>query len=202
MTREQQRQLRKLNQDLPKLLSNNIRPYKLKKRDFMVWGKNKDIYSSLLIGVKELNGHCYCFSTEWIKPLWIDDLLWDMIDMSENKSQPLSLRCIGAFAIHGATAFEGQQELFEWSKEELEKCVISYIAHFNDTVNNSNMEYYYSVLDPNAYHGEVQEILLLIYNSEYRKAMERIEALETGGPFCNNGIYFKEYARKYCEERI
>ncbi len=129
MTREQQRKLKELNRCLSQILKNNVKQYGCKKKDYMVWSATKDNYFSLLVDVRERDGHCYCTSLEHIKPLWLDELFWDIIDMSENKSEPLSLRCIGAFALYGMTVFECEQELPEWSTGELEKCVISYMEH-------------------------------------------------------------------------
>ena len=33
------------------------------------------------------------------KPLWIDDLLWDILDIESNKNESDSLRVIGAFTV-------------------------------------------------------------------------------------------------------
>lgn len=200
MTREQQKKLRELNKSLTQILKNNVKSYGFKKKDYMVWSATKELYFSLLIDVREKDGHCYCTSRETIKPLWIDDLFWDIMDMSENKSEPLSLRCIGAFTIHGMHCFEDKQELSEWSIEELETCVTSYMEHFQNTVNNSTIDSYYSIFDPTAYHGEIQEILILLHKQEYRKALDRIQSMEDGGSFQNNDIWFKEYAEKYIKE--
>lgn len=86
MTREQQRKLKELNRALLAILKSNVKAYGIKKKDYMVWGTKNELYFSLLIDVRERDGHCYCTSMELIKPLWLDELFWDIIDMSENKS--------------------------------------------------------------------------------------------------------------------
>lgn len=200
MTREQQRKLRGLNQHLSKLLKGIVKPYGLKKKDYMVWGKKEDMYFSLLVDIREKDGRCYCSSHERIKPLWMDDLFWDIMDMPGNKKEPLSLRCIGAFAIYGMTCYECRKELPEWSVDALEQCVEAYVGHFHDTVSSGTMEDYYSVFDCEEYQGDIQELLVLIHNQEYQKAQERIESLEGNGQFQNKGIWFKEYAERYCRD--
>ncbi len=202
MTREQQRKLKELKQNLPQILKSNVKSYGLKKKDYMVWYQKDDVYFSLLIDIREKDGHCYCVSEERIKPLWLDDLFWDIMDMPENKSEPLSLRCIGAFAIYGMTSFECEQDLPEWSAEELKKCVITYIEHFHQYCNNSNIENYYSIFDSSAYQGDIQEILILLHRQEYQKALKYIQSMENGGQFENKGICFKNYAEKYCKKHI
>ncbi len=190
MTREQQKKLRQLKQYLPKIIQDNQKPYKLKKKDYMVWYKKEDVYFSLLIYVTELDGHCYCSSRETIKPMWIDELFWDIMDMPENRLEPLSLRCIGAFSVYGMEAFADKQELSEWSTEELEKCVAEYMHHFSDTIQNNNIADYYSLFDPSAYQADIQKILILIHNCEYEKALESIRSIQGGGHFSNKGIWF------------
>ena len=46
---------------------------------------------------------------ETIKPLWLDDLLWDLLKMETNKEAPLSLRTIGAFTVSGSELFKMKQ---------------------------------------------------------------------------------------------
>ena len=202
MTREQQKQLKILKQYLPKAIQSNIKPYDFKKKDYMVWYKKNDMYFSLLVGIRERDGHCYCVSQETIKPLWLDDLFWDIMDMAENKSQPLSLRCIGAFTIRGMVSFQDEQELLEWSVDELVKYVTAYVEHFSHTVKNSDIESYYTLFDSTAYQGKIQEILVLLHKREYQKALEHIQAIEDRGQFSNKGIWFKEYAEVYCKKCI
>ncbi len=200
MTREQQKKLKELNRALPSILKNNVKVYGIKKKDYMIWGTKNELYFSLLINVREREGHCYCTSVELVKPLWLDELFWDIIDMPENKSEPLSLRCIGAFVLQGMQFYECEQELLQWSVGELEQCVISYMEHFANTINTSNLETYDSVFDISAYQGEEQEIMRFIHRKEYQKALEQIQLMEDGGHFQNKGIWFREYAKKYCEK--
>ena len=202
MTREQQRKCKELNKCLPKILKNSVKSYGLKKKDYMVWSSKKEMYFSLLIDIRERDGHCYCTSLETIKPLWMDDLFWDVMDMPENKSEPLSLRCIGAFAIYGMVFAESEQELPEWSTEELENCVTAYLEHFHQTVQSCDLESYYSLLDVTAYQGDVQEILGLMHRQEYQKALECVRSMEGDGGFQNKGIWFREYVERYCERCI
>lgn len=49
-----------------------------------------------------------------MKPLWIDDLLWDFLKMIGNKKEPLSLRTIGAFIVYRVEIYEDYKELENW----------------------------------------------------------------------------------------
>jgi len=59
----------------------------------MIWYSTKELFFDLLIGVKvKSDDKCYCTAIETIKPLWLDDLLWDLLKMETNKKEPLSYK--------------------------------------------------------------------------------------------------------------
>ena len=89
----------------------------------MVWGQKKELFFDLMIRVSERDGHCYCLSTERLKPMWIDDLLWDILEMPENKNEPVSLRAVGAFTVCGSEIYSTKAELMNWELDELRQCV-------------------------------------------------------------------------------
>ena len=45
--------------------------------------------------------NCYSEATLYVKPLYIDDLWWDVFEMSSNKKAPMSLRGNGTFSLDG-----------------------------------------------------------------------------------------------------
>ena len=78
LTREEQRKLRELKKALPKLLKEKIKKYKFKKIDYMLWFNKNDLFFSNYIDVREtIDGRGCCSYDIKVKPLWIDDLLWE-----------------------------------------------------------------------------------------------------------------------------
>lgn len=132
MTKEERQKYKELTKVLPKMLKDKIKKYKFKKKDFMIWYSTKELFFDLLIGVKvKSDDKCYCTAIETIKPLWLDDLLWDLLKMETNKKEPLSLRTIGAFTVSGAELFKNETELKEWTISELEEFLICfYLSRF------------------------------------------------------------------------
>ena len=63
--------------------------------------------------------NCYGEATLYVKPLYIDDLWWDVFEMSSNKKEPMSLRGNGAFALDGVRIME-TPDLFDIRAEESE----------------------------------------------------------------------------------
>ena len=65
-----------------------------KQRDYINWRVEQGYFFCLL----DLNP-----ARLEVKPLYADDLWWDIFEMPENKSEPMSLRGNGAFSLEGIT---------------------------------------------------------------------------------------------------
>lgn len=172
MTREEQRKIRELNKALPKILREKIKAYPFKKKDFMIWYSKKDLFFDLLITVNVTEeGHCVCSSRETVKPLWLDELLWDFLKMEENKKEPLSLRAVGAFTVTGSEIFADSRELKNWDVFELEECVDIYLAHFSNSVQTAAVDDFIRNIKSKRYHSELREALTYIHDQKYPEAL-------------------------------
>jgi len=67
-----------------------------RQRDFIEWRIEAGYF--LCLSVPTINYVLSSITLE-IKPLFIDDLWWDVFNMSSNKNEPMSLRGIGCFAV-------------------------------------------------------------------------------------------------------
>lgn len=197
MTREQQKNLKELKKALPKIIQSEIKKYKLKKKDFMVWYQKEDLFFDLQINIRERGGHCYCGCVERLKPLWLDDLLWELLEMPENKNEPVSLRAIGAFTVYGSEIYRTETELISWETEELEKNVVTYIEHFYQNVHACGIEKFYENMCENPYHQELRTALSLVHDQKYQRAAEYLNARGRGS-LCNKGIWINEAIVNYC----
>ena len=135
-----------------------------------------------------------------IKKLSYDDLFWDIMNMSDNKLQPLSLRANGAFKAPGITISEDEIEL----DENVEDIADTYCSVVASTVK--------SFLDNNS----VGEYVLTKVSSPYAPVLRCLEYLDRGdtasaleianseismgncGGFSNEGKNFFEWVVHYC----
>ena len=69
--------------------------YGWKQHSFINWKVEGGYYFYL----RHLN--CYSEATLYVKPLYIDDLWWDIFEISSNKKAPMSLRGNGTFSLDG-----------------------------------------------------------------------------------------------------
>ena len=202
MTREEQRKLRELNKALPKILREKIKAYPFKKKDFMIWYSNKELFFDLLITVNVTEeGHCVCSSRETVKPLWLDELLWDFLKMKENKKEPLSLRAVGAFTVTGSEIFARGQELKDWDICELEKCVDGCLEHFYHSVQTAAVDDFIRNMKSKRYHSELREALTYVHDQKYSEALNCLKDLGDGA-FRNGEISINSAIREFCEEKL
>ena len=168
----------------------------------MIWYKKKELFFDLLIDVKvKSDDKCYCTAVETIKPLWLDDLLWDLLKMETNKETPLSLRTIGAFTVSGAELFKNETELKEWTISELEEIIDNYLEHFYKTVQSSSICDFYNNLENSIYHVELRKALSFIYDHKYQDALDYL--LDKGdGVFKNGDISINSAMREYCKNQL
>lgn len=201
MTREQQRQLRELKKTLPKILKEKIKKYKFKKKDYMIWFQEEDMFLTCFINVGFTTDRRFiCDTKENIKPLWIDDLLWDCLNMPSNKKEPLSLRAIGAFTVHGVEIYQRYDELPNGSLQELEGYVEEYLEHFYQTIQLVKLDAFYNDLSYSPYHDELRISLTLVHQKKYKEALEYLSD-KGEGIFCNGNIWINNAIRDFCESQ-
>lgn len=202
MTKEERLKYKELTKALPKIFKDKIKKYKFKKKDFMIWYNKKDVFFDLLIDVKvKSDDKCYCTAVETIKPLWLDDLLWDLLKMETNKEAPLSLRTIGAFTVSGAELFKNETELKEWTISELEKIIDNYLEHFYKTVQSSSICDFYDNLENTLYHVELRKALSLVYEQNYQDALDYLKD-KGDGIFKNGNVSINNAIREYCINQL
>ena len=202
MTRDEQKKYKELTKALPKILKDKIKKYKFKKKDFMIWYNKQELFFDLFIYMRvQSDGKCYCTALEKIKPLWLDNLLWDFLNMESNKVEPLSLRAIGAFTVSGATLFEDKTELTEGTISELEGIIDRYLEHFYETIKSSSISNFYDNLETSTYHMELRKSLSFVYNHEYQEALEYLNDLGDGF-FKNGDISVNNAIKEYCVDQL
>lgn len=201
MTREEQKKLKELKKALSKVLKEKIKDYKFKKKDYMIWFNKKDLFFDLFIDVKVTpDNRCVCTSKESLKPLWLDDLLWDFLQMEDNKNEPLGLRSVGAFTVFGSQIYDTNYELKKWDIDELESCVDAFLEHFYNSIQTSTIDTFLDNTKSTLYHLELREALTYVH---YKKYSEAVDCLKNDGDgvFKNGKISINDEIRKFCNNK-
>ncbi len=93
--REINKAIDELNKKDTLIRKNVSKKYRWKQSSCINWKVEGGYYFYLV----HLN--CYSEATLYVKPLYIDDLWWDVFEMSSNKKEPMSLRGNGTFSLDG-----------------------------------------------------------------------------------------------------
>lgn len=199
MTREEQRKFRELKKAFPKILQTACKEFGFKKKDYMVWSKKGELFFTLFLFERENDGHCFIDATIACKPLWMDDLLWDILQMPENKNEPLSLRSVGAFTVSGSELYSESSELIEWSADEAVVYVKKVMQTFAKFINRTTYDELCTTIGTSPYHAEIRKLLLLIHDNKYDKAVEMAKSMDRD-IFENQGVGLRAGVIQYCEQ--
>ena len=93
--REINKAIDELNKKDTSIRKNVAKKFGWKQSSYINWIVEGGYYFYLV----HLN--CYGEATLYVKPLYIDDLWWDIFEMSSNKKAPVSLRGNGTFSLDG-----------------------------------------------------------------------------------------------------
>ena len=139
-----------------------------------------------------------------IKKYEYDDILWEIMDMSDNIKQPISLRAVGAFAIYGVMIESGQISYNSNYYTKIEELLNNLENVFCEYIKNNDL---YNVII-NATGGyQINELkcLAFIANGEVDRAVEVAKMNIANGKdacFENEGKdFYVRLIKKYSPKR-
>lgn len=189
MNREELKKYKELKKYLENKTKEVFKTYNLKKKDYMFYLSKNNMFYSIMFSMFNNTIKVYFYA----KPLWIDDILWDILNMSSNKTAPISLRSVGAFTINS------QIKIKEYNVENEKEINNVVNGSFNDLLELSNIydeDYYLSYYTNISYQKEMIYTIVLIHNKEYEKALNFLNNTKVSG-FVSNNKCFSDLAIEY-----
>ena len=182
--REINKAIDELNKKDTSIRKNVAKKFGWKQSSFINWKVEGGYYFYLV----HLN--CYGEATLYVKPLYIDDLWWDVFEMSSNKKAPMSLRGNGTFSLDGVKilktpdlfdirAEESEYELEKiqkYSDEDIEKIWDDAFQQFEDEVKRFIKEN----PDPDSYFPDEEHchgyytLITYLHAGEKQKVLDKI----------------------------
>lgn len=193
MTREEQRKYKKTAEYLEAKAKEEFKKYNLKKKDYIFYTAENCMFYSVMLSAVNDKIHIYFYS----KPFWLDDILWDILDMNSNKKAPVSLRGIGAFTVQSNIQ---KNEYTVKGTEEIDLIVNKAFEKLMELANTYNEEKFLTDCKNIAYQQDVINIIVLIHNKEYKKALEILKNSKITD-FSSNNKYFSELAIDYIQNK-
>ncbi len=203
MKREQQKLYKELNKKMYDIIDKYSKTYKLKKKEFFIYTSQKDFFFSCQfhLGVTETNGELICSCREICKPLWTDELLWEILKADECFSAPMSLRGNGAFTFYGLPYNSSSVKLNNWVMEEIDDTICKITDSFAEYVRSFDSSLFYNNIDKIKYHGTLYELLNLIHLKDYEKACLYADEMKDNY-FIIGNKRLPEYAVEYCKAHM
>lgn len=166
MTREERRRIKELKEYLKVRSKELARQFSLKKKDYMFYCSKQGMFYSMMFFMTDN----YCIKISfYAKPLWVDDLLWDILKMSSNKKEPISLRGVGAFTIHAQ--MEEYSEAFG-DEADIERIVPKYFARFQEFLQGFDEDAFLEHYRKISWQQEMVHVIVLIHENRETEALD------------------------------
>lgn len=221
MTRQEREMAKKIEKELKLTLKNVAKINKWSFKDSIIFKAENGLFFECMVGYNKITKNVDVRLS--FKPIDLDDLFWDIFDLTENKKQPLSFRSFGVFTV---STFEIHkwQEKFIYTEGHLDEFCNNIIQSVQKRIN----EVLLSVHDISAYITYLKQ-LYLEHQSKYPGSVVDINLeiilsfillnkIEDALSIVNNrlksgdkgryldgrntlkGIY--DYTKEYCENKI
>lgn len=201
MTREERKTVTTLKKDLPKIVRPLLKPYGFYLTSGRVWVKKDDMLY-VMIPLINANEAAFLHTSFLAKPIFVDDYLWDILRMEENKAAPFSLRVKGAFTVPPVRFHVSNHPLHTLDAGELEMALredMAYLSTHIASVSSNGLSWFYEMeAEKEQYmHSDVMRLVLLLHNNKRDEAAAYISQ-HSLNDFIINGKSFRELAEEYC----
>ena len=193
MTREEQKKYKELAKYLENKTKEAFKTYHLKKKDFVFYLTKDAMFYSTVLSMHEDRVQAYFCA----KPFWLDDILWDILEMEDNKKAPVSLRGIGAFTIRSMIR---EKEYTASEPSQIDGIVARTFEELAALSENYREEDFLAQYRDIRYQQEVIEVIVLIHNAEFEKALDLCRTKQIGY-FGDVGRNFSDLAASYLQNQ-
>ncbi len=194
MTHDQQRKYKELSRYLERKAKEEFKKYRLKKRDYKFYVSKNDMFYSAILSMNGNKLQAYFYA----KPLWLDDILWDILGMSSNKDEPISLRGVGAFTILSQIR---EEDYIVDNTEEIDEAVTKTFEELAALADSYEEDDFLADYQTIAYQQEAIKAIVLVHQEEYDKALALCRENKIGC-FGVEGRSFAELAAEYIGQLI
>lgn len=193
MTREEQKKYTEMSRYLEARAKETFPKYPLKKKDFVFYlVKNSMFYSTMLSMHQDCLQACFC-----AKPFWLDDILWDILEMENNRTAPVSLRGIGAFTIQSQIREHSYSVKAPAQIDEIVDRTFKEVVELSENFREADFLAEYGNI---RYQQDVIEVIVSIHHGEYEKALDLCRKKQIGY-FGDVDKGFSELASEYIQKR-
>ena len=207
MTREEKKAVTALGRAMPRLTRSLIKPYRYKSIDGMVWTVQNGVLFilSLFVSSPRDEDRVYVRASCEAKPLFADDLLWDILGFSDNKSKPMSLRVNGAFALYGIPVYKHRRALTARDEDHVAQLVQAELEEFSAflaSLTGQEMAWFRELEEKQERYAymEVMRPLLMLHDGKLNEALAYVTTHDVSC-YIVNGKTVGQLIETYCLDR-
>ncbi len=199
MTRGEIKRKNEFEKKFKDLLKESLKKYNIKKRDYMLWTLKNEMIYSIFPRAYIRESDLKPIIEIWIgyKPMWTDDLLWDILEMQTNKKEPNSLRVIGAFTMISVTYTKKSIELQSDDIEKVRSVLYAEIENFINSLTLMTEKMYINEIMTSKTISDIDKILIYIHQGNLEEARRLLKATSDRGRFTIGNKSYKELVEKY-----
>jgi len=206
MNRETKSKITLLKKTMASVSKQLIKPYGYKQIDGLVWTIQNEFIFVLFPFITSLDDKPELKITCSVKPLFADDILWDIMGMESNKNEPLSLRVKGAFAVFGVEFYKKKYPLEKLDVEELPSYLEDSLKWFYTllTTKNGNEKIWFNEVEssnPTYYHCDIMRLMIMIKAEQFNNAIGYLDSHNVRG-FTVGDKNIDYMIRDYCKKRL
>lgn len=204
MKREEQKRNKELQKNLGLIMKECPKTYKgqkLKKIDYLLWTTRNNMIFEFFprAFIREIDLKPVLSVRTCYKPLWIDNLLWDILDMKSNKQESDSLRVIGAFTAVAAKYDNYVIELPTEDIESIKTTLFEKIDEFLAKIDELDESQYINQIISSDLVSDLDKALIYIHLKRIDEAKAIVMSSKDGGRFAVGEKSYKELAIEYLE---
>lgn len=202
MKREDIKRNNELKKIFQQIMKESAKEHKIKKIDYMLWTTNEKMFYELLpnayIGESDLMPKLSVRIS--YKPLWADDLMWDILGMESNKKEPMSLRAIGAFTAPSVIDKHYSVELEGEDHQTVKKAFDKEILSFFERIKTLHEENYINEFLNSKRFDDVHKTLIYIHQNRIQESKMILQTSKNIGGFIISDKTYRELALEYLEK--
>ena len=202
--------LKEIEKQISATLKKIAKTYGFRAVSCSVYHKNNSYFFNAIHFVQSKENEIFLTMRTTVKLYCYDDILWEIMDMSENSLHKDSLRANGAFAAPVVQMYEKDYSVSDISDieitckeaiDEFAKSSDDFIAHIDE----EHADFDSFVINRTGVpHDDLIKMIAYIHLQDFSSAKKLAEyelSHKRGGRFRNKGIDVNEFVVRFCDKR-
>lgn len=141
-----------------------------------------------------------------VKPVYVDDYLWDVLGIPENKEAKFSLRVNGAFSLFDVPFQENIYNLIELTREDVHSKLQNELSSFHSflcSIQGTEDEWFTEMeaAKGSYYHSELMRLMMRLHHGDFMEVLQYAQTHNVTG-FVIDNKEIGESLKEYCLERL